>query len=64
LFDKIKVQIDSFPLESIPETKNALRFLTHLILLLRNLELDHATEKSNQIILKYIELLQSQEYVY
>jgi hypothetical protein len=58
-FDQIKLQLENNDLDSIPETKRSLRFLTHLILLLRNLDLD-IFNSTNYIILKYIHVLQSE----
>jgi hypothetical protein len=64
-FDLIKSKLQTMEINSSldPEYKHGLRFLSNLILLLRNLEFETFQESSNYILLTFITLLQKEKQV-
>ncbi|KAJ3274773.1 hypothetical protein HDV01_001976 [Terramyces sp. JEL0728] len=60
-FDELKKEISKIGIENLEEPlKRSLRFITHLILLTRNLELLAPSDSTNYIIENYIKILESE----
>jgi nuclear pore complex protein Nup107 len=61
-FASIQEQLEQVPVDEALDTElmHGLRFLSHLIILLRHLELETGSFNTNYILLRYIKLIQSE----